>query len=87
MGSQVQRRPDQSLLGLANTTAKPLQLEFKRFEPAGNNGLNLWLDNVAFDNVIRWLDQLDRQYGVRVAEIALERRADGLVNVRLMLQG
>lgn len=81
------RQPEQSLLGVANQTAQPFQLEFKRFEPAGDNALNLWLDNVGFNNVVRWLQQLEQQYGIQATEIAVERRGEGRVNVRLLLQG
>ena len=83
-----QRDPGQSLLGIANSSSKGIQVSFKRYEPVGDNGLSLWLENVAFNNVIRWLERLDKRYGITVQDIAVERQQEqGLVNVRLVLQG
>ncbi|ARN75600.1 type II secretion system protein GspM [Oceanicoccus sagamiensis] len=83
-----QRDPGQSLLGIANKTSKSYQLSFKRYQPVGEAGLSLWLDNVSFNSLVMWLERLDKKYGISVSEIAVERQPDkGLVNVRLVLQG
>ena len=81
------RQPGQSLLGVANTTAKDYQLDFKRYEPAGDNSLNLWLENIVFDQLVLWLENLDKNYGIRIQEIAVDKQQQGRVNVRLVLQG
>lgn len=82
------RDPDQSLLGIANQTSKSFQLSFKRYQPVGENGLSLWLDNVSFNNTILWLERLDKRYNISVKEIAVDRQEEiGVVNVRLVLQG
>ena len=82
------RDPDQSLLGIANQTSKSYQLSFKRYQPVGENGLSLWLDNVSFNNTILWLERLDKRYNISVKEIAVDRQEEiGVVNVRLVLQG
>ncbi|HEB27691.1 MAG TPA: type II secretion system protein M [Porticoccus sp.] len=84
----AQRDPGQSLLGLANKTAKGYQLSFKRYQPVGDSGLSLWLDDVPFNKVILWLERLDKKHGIRVKEIAVDRQQKkGLVSVRLVLQG
>ncbi len=85
---RAQRDPGQSLLGIANQTSKAYQLGFKRYQPVGESGLSLWLDNVSFNNLVMWLERLDKRYGISVNEIAVERQEEeGLVNVRLVLQG
>ncbi len=85
---RAQRDPGQSLLGIANTTSKSYQLSFKRYQPVGDSGLSLWLDNVPFNNLVMWLERLDKKFGISVNEIAVERQEEkGLVNVRLVLQG
>ncbi|WP_101759482.1 type II secretion system protein GspM [Oceanicoccus sp. KOV_DT_Chl] len=82
------RDPGQSLLGIANTTSKNFNLSFKRYQPEGDNGLSLWLNNVAFNDVVLWLERLDQRYGISVKEISVDREeAKGTVNVRLVLQG
>ena len=86
--STATREPGQSLFGIANSTSKGFRISFKRYEPAGANALNLWIDNVSFNNLVLWLERLDKRYGVSVREIAVERlQTEGQVNVRLVLQG
>jgi general secretion pathway protein M len=84
----VNRDTDQSLLGIANTSSKGFQISFKRYESVGENGLSLWMEGVAFNNLILWLERLDKRHGISIQEIAVERQENpGLVNVRLVLQG
>lgn len=86
--SSTGRTPGQSLFGLANTTSKGFQIGFKRYEPVGENALSLWMEGVSFNNLILWLERLEKRHGVRVKEISVERLdIEGLVNVRLVLQG
>lgn len=83
-----ERDSGQSLLGIANKTSKGFNLSFKRYQPVGDSGLSLWLDNVSFNNVMLWLERLDKRQGISVDEISVDRgEQDGLVNVRLVLQG
>lgn len=82
------RDTEQSLLGLANSSSKGFQLSFKRYEPAGDDGLSLWMEQVAFNNLVRWLERLEKRHGIIVQEISVENlEQSGLVNVRLVLQG
>ena len=86
--NQAARDSGQSLLGIANSTSKGYQLSFRRYEPVGDDGLSLWLDNVGFNNMVLWLERLDKRYGIRVKEISVEGQSQqGMVNVRLVLQG
>lgn len=82
------RKPGDSVLTVANQTARTLGLSFKRYEPNGERGVNLWLEQVPFDQVIKWLDALERDYGVIAVDFSASRRNEtGLVDVRLVLQG
>lgn len=84
----ITRDSEQSLLGLANTTSKEFSIDFKRYEPVGENGLGLWFEDVSFNNVVLWLDKLEKTYNIHVTEIVIDRQnRDGVVNVRLELQG
>ena len=63
-------------------------MSFKRYQPVGDSGLSLWLENSAFNQLVLWLERLEKRHGIRVDEISVERAAqDGVVNVRLVLQG
>jgi general secretion pathway protein M len=81
-------RPEgESLLSLANQSARDAGLSFKRSEPAGERGLNLWLEKASFNQVVAWLGQLERDYGVVASELSASRRDEpGLVDVRVTLQ-
>jgi general secretion pathway protein M len=84
----AKRDPSQSLLSIANNSSKKFNISFKRYEPVGDDGLSLWLDDTVFNNMIVWLELLDKRHGIQVKEIAVDRQdKKGLVNVRLVLQG
>jgi general secretion pathway protein M len=87
-GSAAKARPEgESLLSLANQSARGVGLSFKRSEPAGERGLNLWLEKVPFNQVIAWLGQLEHDYGVVASELSASRRDEaGMVDVRVTLQ-
>ena len=77
-----------SLLSIVNSTAQSARISFKRFEPVGENNLNLWVENVSFNNMIQWVERLSNQYGIQVTEIAVDRQvSSGTVNARIVLEG
>lgn len=87
-GGAAKARPEgESLLSLANQSAHAVGLSFKRSEPTGERGLNLWLEKVPFNQVITWLGQIERDYGVVASELSASRRDEaGMVDVRVTLQ-
>lgn len=85
---QKQREPGASLLTLANQSARDFNLAFKRYEPNANQGLNLWLEQVPFNQVVKWLEALERDFGIVAVEFTASRRDEpGVVDVRVVLQG
>lgn len=77
-----------SLLSIVNSTAQSSRIAFKRFEPVGENNLNLWVENVSFNNMIQWVERLSDQYGIQVREIAVDRQiSSGTINARIVLEG
>ena len=86
-GNRVSRG-DQSLLALVESSARGAGMEnaFRRGEPAGPGEVRVWLENAAFDPLLRWLLVLDTRYGVKPSEAAVDRAGvPGLVNARLTL--
>jgi len=85
----VSRQPVTSLLGVINSTARPVLkgAELKRVEEDRNAGVRVWIDSVAFDDLAIWLGDLERRYGIDASSVSVERVAkQGRVNVRLILQ-
>jgi general secretion pathway protein M len=86
-GTQKPRAAGDSLLTLANQGARNFGLSFKRYEPNGD-GLNLWLEQVPFNQVVKRLDALQRDYGVIAIEFSASKRDEpGMVDVRVTLKG
>lgn len=82
--------PGQSLLGVADQTAKSGSLgpAMKRIEPEGQHSARVWLEQAAFDDLVLWLQNLKREYGIHAADIVIERQeAAGRVNARITLEG
>jgi general secretion pathway protein M len=78
-----------SLLGVINSTARPVLKDavLKRVEEDRNNGVRVWIEAVAFDDLVLWLGDLQRRYGIVASSISAERFGKaGRVNARLILQ-
>lgn len=55
-----------------------------RLQPDGENAARIWLEDVEFDVLMRWMNELQSRYGVTIDLVDIERReTPGLVNARL----
>lgn len=78
----------QSLLSVVDQSrrASPLTKPPTRLQPEGDTMVRIWLEDVPFDALLRWLGDLQLRYGVRVDHADIEREsAPGLVSARLTL--
>ena len=78
-----------SLLALVDQTAKQSQLAqaVKRIQPDGQDVVRVNLEQASFDDVVKWLGNLQRVYGVSVVDAAIDRQTDaGRINARLTLK-
>ncbi|MGD8998843.1 MAG: type II secretion system protein M [Granulosicoccaceae bacterium] len=78
-----------SLLGVINSTAQPVLKDavLKRVEEDRDNSVRVWIEAVAFDDLVLWLGDLQRRYGITASSISAERLGKpGRVNARLILQ-
>jgi len=83
-----QRSRDQSLLGLADQTARAAGLagSLTRIEPAGNDQVRVWLDGADFVRMMGWLQEISSQASVDVNQMSADRApGEGQVNVRVTL--
>lgn len=91
-GSSVvpgQLQAGQSLLSLIDSSAKTAGLgnQVKRVKPEGDNKVRIWLDDVAFDEMVKWLENLAQKYGVQVESTVIDKaNMNGRVNASLVLQ-
>lgn len=78
-----------SLLAEVDRTAKSSKLgaALKRVEPEGAEGVRLWLEQAAFDDVVRWLAQINTAHGIEVSRISVDRLEEpGRVDARISLE-
>lgn len=79
-----------SLLAIVDQTAKQAGLggAIKRVEPEKENGVRIWFEQVAFDDMVRWLSSLRQSYAVQINTITVDRQPQaGIVDARIVLKG
>lgn len=87
-GSSLQA--GQSLLGVIDSTAKSAKLgpAMKRVEPDGQSRVRVWMEEASFDDMVRWLDKLQRAYGVTITSAVVDQsQQTGRVNARFIFTG
>lgn len=80
--------PEVSLLSAVDQASKDgvLGKAPSRMQPDGDKQVRVWIEDANFESVLRWMDDLQNRYLVRVEGVTLERRpTPGTVNVRMSL--
>lgn len=80
------RKSKQSLLTLVETSTKQNKLNknLRKVQPVGSSLAKIWLDDVSFDNLMRWLDNLVVVHGLSIQYIKVETQpVTGIVNARV----
>lgn len=80
----------QSIMGIIDSSAKQFSVGagIKRIQPEGERSVKVWAEQVSFDDLIHWLDDVQKKYGIAIHTISVERQeVNGLVNVRMELRG
>ena len=76
----------QSVINRTAKSALPGAL-IKRIEKNRQQGVQVWVEQVAFDDMMKWLGGLQQKNGIQVASLVSERTGQvGRVNVRLVLK-
>ncbi len=86
---KAQADGEQSLLILVDRTAKTAGLSetIKRVEPQSAGQLRVQLEQVNFDQMIRWLGSLAQEHGIIVDNANIDRQiGSGWVDARLILR-
>ncbi len=75
-----------SLLSTVGNTAQKYKVELQRFEPRGEDKVNVALDKVDFNQMMLWLGELNARYGIAVEQISVDKSDQpGQVSARLTL--
>lgn len=79
-------RTGQALLSTVATSARNSGITLNRFQPEGTDALAVSLEDVAFGELVLWLEQLQRQEGIRVRSANIDaQNAPGRVRARILL--
>ena len=92
---QMQKRPqkastgdvsDQSLLAVVNESTSARGISLKRVEPKNDQSLRVWIENVSFNQLIAWIGLLQKNHGVSIETITLDRTPiSGYINTALVV--
>ncbi len=87
-GGSAPQQSRRSLLAVVDGSSKQAGIseQIKRMQPEGQKSVRLWMDDAPFDDLLRWLDQLEAQHGIRATAASIDRQdRSGTVKVRLTL--
>lgn len=79
----------QLLLGLIDRSAKQNKLgnSLQKVQPEGDQGVRVWLEKAAFDNIVTWLDNLQYKHGLVITDISVDsQEVPGTVNARVLIE-
>jgi general secretion pathway protein M len=76
-----------SLSSIVNRTASSKNISITRMQPQGDN-IQVWIDEISFNQLLQWLEQLSTKEGLRVTNIDLsDADQSGIVRVRRLQLG
>ncbi|KXO09733.1 General secretion pathway protein M [Moritella sp. JT01] len=86
-GGQVNRPEAGDLNQLVSRSAKRNKIMITRIQAKADN-LQVWIDDVNFNQLTAWLEQLNKQYGIEIQNIDLSvSDKKGMVKVRRLQLG
>ncbi|REL28459.1 type II secretion system protein M [Thalassotalea euphylliae] len=75
--------PGGSLSSLVNRVAGQYQISIARIQPQGDNGVQVWIDEIPFEQLLRLLNTLTEQHGLMVSNIDITTgNSPGTVKIR-----
>lgn len=84
---EIARQP---LLSVVESTARNITRTggtLKRIEPKGEDSVQVWLEQASFDQIILWLNKLQREAAIHVDTLTIEKqKTEGIVDARVTLK-
>jgi len=90
-GTTVRAPTNQTLVVLVDTTLRQRNLytSLQRSQPTGDNAIRVEFENIAFDDLIAWLGEVNAAYGMQVSSGSFSvttQNVPGRVNASLNLE-
>ena len=87
LGGTASTLSGQQILNQVSRTTRQFDIKPTRLQPEGSDGVSVWFDDVAFNDLMRWLDSQSRS-GIGVKQMSVDREESaGTVNARVVLSG
>ena len=87
LGGTASTLSGQQILNQGSRTTRQFDIKPTRLQPEGSDGVSVWFDDVAFNDLMRWLDSQSRS-GISVKQMSVDREESaGTVNARVVLSG
>ncbi|MCR8921802.1 type II secretion system protein M [Dasania sp. GY-MA-18] len=88
LATAPRRNPNESILGIASSSAKKYYIEFQRYDAQDENTLRINIERVLFKNLVLWLEYLEKQHGISLSNINIEQQGNpAYVNARVVIKG
>jgi general secretion pathway protein M len=76
----------ESLLQIVTTSAEASKISISRLQPEGSDKISLWLNDIEFATLTRWLSKLISQQALTIVSISVDKTNNpGVVNARCII--
>ena len=82
--ADISSTSDINLANVSNT-AQRFQVPLVRIQSVPSGGISIQIEGQRFNNLLRLLDALQQEYGMRVTAVSIDKSGEGLVNARISL--
>ena len=77
----------QSLLSQVSRIAQQIGIKPNRLQPEGSDAVSVWFEDVAFNDLVKMLKQVQQQQGIVVQQISIDKEDQpGVVRARIVLR-
>lgn len=73
-----------SLLTLVTSSTSQFELQPSKVQPEGESSVNIQFEQAEFGKLVVWLDDLDRNQGLVLQRVLVDREPEGRVNARVL---
>ena len=76
----------QSLLTIVGDVARGQSLRLSRLQPEGEGSITVVMDDEEFDRIVRFVDVIEREHGLALRQVTIDRKAPGRASARLVIR-
>lgn len=86
-GQGISGSSNQPLSNIITSTSNQHNLNMSRVQEKNADEMQVWFDNVPFNNFIRWVSEIQQTYGVKVASVNIRSKdRNGLSSIDIKIR-